>query len=226
MVSKDDHAITSKHQDADNMEIEAVIGILRRLNITDMHAPENYLSGQFSRIEFDQRGLFYHSEEHGVTVIIPENAVKSHSSILIQVSRFWPNFKCADEGYYEPVSPFVYIYTDDELSEFAQVYIPHYVDRDNGSIKNLKVLVKGHKPNCMFEVLQDVEVEVQQTVVCMKMKNFCVLCLADVHDGEQLQRRYQVVSAEKTTDEHSKDVQICILYSITCFRVGKPSHFK
>ncbi len=177
----------------------------------------NYLfaAQQYSTIRFDQKGLFFHSEEHGVTVIIPENAVKGPATIQFTASRLWPNFKCA-KGSYEPVSPFVYICTNDELSEPAQVHIPHYIDGEDK--ENIVLLVKGHKENDMFEVLENSKFHVNQTTACVVMKHFCVLCLAAAREGRPKRRRYQVLSAEKST-QYIKEVQICILYSKTCFKV-------
>ncbi len=104
------------------------------------------------------------------------------------------------------------------MSKPAQVHIPHYIDGDDK--ENIVVLVKGDKENDAFEVRRDVKFEVNETTVCVEMKHFCVLCLAETRCEGSIpkRRRYQVLSAEKTT-EHTKDVQICILYSRTCFQV-------
>ena len=188
------------------------------MNTYHKHDTLLFLTGQYSTIEFDQKGLFYHSEEHGVSVIIPENAVKGPATMQFTASRLWPNFKCANRSY-ETVSPFVYIHTDDELSEPAQVHIPHYIDGDDKA-ENVELLVQGHKKPCVFEVRKDVKVQVNQTTACVEMKHFCVLCLAAARAGRPKRRRYQVLSAEKTT-QHTKEVQICILYSKACFQVKK-----
>ena len=172
-------------------------------------------TGQYRTIAFDQKGLFYHSEDHGVTVIIPENAVKGPATIQFTASRLWPNFKCA-KGSYEPVSPFVYICTKDKLSEPAQVDIPHYIDGDDKD--NIVVLVKGHRKNAAFEVLENSKFQVNQTTACVEMKHFCVFCLAVAREGKPKKRRYHVLCAEKTT-QYTKDVQICILYNPQCFKV-------
>ena len=174
-------------------------------------------TGQYRTIAFDQKGIFYHSEDHGVTVIIPENAVKGPATIQFTASRLWPNFKCA-KGSYEPVSPFVYICTDDELYEPAQVHIPHYIDGDDK--ENIVVLVKGHGENGVFEVPENAKFEVHQTTACVEMKHFCVLCLAAAaRKGIPKIRRYQVLSAVKSS-QHTNEVQICILYSKACFQVN------
>ena len=115
--------------------------------------------------------MFYHSEDQGVTVIIPENAVKGPATIQIGASQLWPNFKCA-KGSYEPVSPFVNICTKDKLSEPAQVHIPHYIDGDDK--ENIVILVKGHRENSAFEVLENSKFQVNQTTACVEMEHFCV----------------------------------------------------
>ena len=130
-------------------------------------------------------------------------------------SRLWTNFKCA-KGSYEPVSRFVYICTKDKLSEPAQVHIPHYIDGDDK--KNIVILVKGHKENDMFEVLENSKFHVNQATTCVEMKHFCVLCLAAAREGKPKKQRYHVLRAEKTT-QYTKDVQICILYNPQCFQV-------
>ena len=170
-------------------------------------------------VSFDEKGEFYHSEKHAVTLIIPEGAVQHPSTLQLASTELLVDFKC-DEGPFEPVSPFLWIHTDAILSKPVKLYMPHYIDNDHENIK-LVLLARSHEENAVFKVQNEVEVELSQTVASVSLSHFCEFCLK-IHakNGNPPIQSLHVLVAEKNhPDGLEKKVHVCILYTRRCQKV-------
>ena len=169
-------------------------------------------------VSFDEKGKFYHSEKHAVTLIIPEGAVQHPSTLQLASTELLVDFKC-EEGSFEPVSPFLWIHTDAILSKPVKLYMPHYIDSDHENTK-LVLLARGHEENAVFKVQNEVEVELSQTVALVSLSHFCVICLNNAKDGNPPMQNIHVLVAEKNhPDGYQKEVHVCILYTRRCHKV-------
>ena len=79
-------------------------------------------------VSVDATGLAYHSSQYGVTLIVPEGAVKAKAIIWIGVNFASNKFKFKD---FVPVSPIVWTYTNCQLPKPAKLYIPHHINVSN-----------------------------------------------------------------------------------------------
>ena len=173
---------------------------------------------EFEKVDFDEGGLVHHSSVHGATIVIPEGAVEGQASVQIGATLLFSNFKC--EGSFNPVSPFIWIHTDSELLKPAKLYIPHYIDTETSSNTKLFLLAKGHEENAVFKVIEDANVELFETVGCVDMRHFCVVCLAAAENGNPPKVRYHALVVEKEDVTRSgKEIHLCLLYTLNCLKV-------
>ncbi len=162
--------------------------------------------------------MCFHSHKYGATIVIPKGAVQGPSTLQLGVSLLLTNFKC--DGSYQPVSPFIWVHTDAVLIKPAKLYIPHYINSNTVGDCKLVLLVKRHEKDAVFKVVADSELELFSTVACVRMKHFCVVCLADAMKNNPPERKYHVVCAEKSfKDGQKKEVHVCVLYTLQCLEV-------
>ena len=79
---------------------------------------------KITKLYFDAKGLKYHLSDHGITVIIPENAVNENATFEIGVYPF-DAYQFPDG--YRLVSPVFWIDTSLPLQLPMEVYVPHFV---------------------------------------------------------------------------------------------------
>ena len=79
-------------------------------------------------IEFDEKGLKYHSTDYGVTIIIPENAVSGKARLRMGVSLVGPF--CLPKNY-RLVSAVFWLDISVHLKKFAELHMPHFVRLQN-----------------------------------------------------------------------------------------------
>ena len=81
-----------------------------------------------SKVKFDVRGLKYHMPDHGITVIIPENAVDVEAQICfgiyhVETSRFPQDRRLVSEVFW--------IETSIHFQKSVELYVPHFVEIKN-----------------------------------------------------------------------------------------------
>ena len=168
------------------------------------------------RVSFDEKGLFHHSQESGITIIIPKGAVKGHASLQLGATELLVDFRCEDE--FEPVSPFVWVHTDAVLLKPVELYMPHYIDVENSKNSQIVLLTRGHEKDAVFRKKTDTKFEIFKSACCVCMSHFCVICLAAAKQGNPPKRRYHVMFVEKATGPN-KEVHLCLLYTLNCLKV-------
>ena len=165
-------------------------------------------------VPFNEEGLSYHLHNHGVTIIIPEGAVRGPATLQIGASLLLTGFKC--EGPYEPISPFVWVHTDPVLTKPAKLYIPHYVMADTTEDRvKIYLLTRGHEENAIFKVNNDLKASISSSLVKITATHFCTLCLGSTCVPK---RKYHIVYGTKEEDR-TVHVDVSIIYSLHCLEV-------
>ena len=88
--------------------------------------PESFRT--FSKVRFDRRGLKYHLSDHGITVIIPENAVDGDALLCIGV-YYVDLFQFPED--HRLVSDVFWIDSNVPLQKHVELHIPHFVKIEN-----------------------------------------------------------------------------------------------
>ena len=148
-----------------------------------------------SQVDFDARGLKYHMSDHGVTVIIPENAVTMKT--LLSIGVYYVNSFQLPKGH-RLVSEVFWIKTSVPLQKNVELYVPHFVkvrdDNDSNKlgffmasdvrIKDVQTLTKVPKNTSSFEP--------ESCYGKLVMEHFCSGCILERIDGNGLPLRYLV----------------------------------
>ena len=151
-----------------------------------------------------------------MTIVIPKDAVKKLSTLQFGVASLIPDFSCEDS--IEPVSPFVWVHTDTELTKPAQLYIPHHVLLENDEDrKSLCLLTRGDNQK-MFKVNKDLSLKINETFAEISGTHFCSTCIAT---KRELNKRYKVVLAKKRLECGVYKCDVCILYCIKDLEVSQ-----
>ena len=171
------------------------------------------------KTSFDENGLFYHSYEYGITIIIPPGAVQQQCILQFGACLILPHVRFNDS--YIPVSPFVWIDIDKELLKPAELYIPHYVDINYG--EELYLLTSDKKSSeieepFIFAVNTKAYTSFSSTLARICTMQFCSLCIATKGENPP-RKRYHLLVAEKELEDGSLHIVICIMYSFYCLQV-------
>ena len=75
-------------------------------------------------VRFDKNGLKYHLSNHGITVIIPENAVDGNA--ILRIGVYYVDLFQFPHGY-KLVSDVFWIDSSIPLQKHVELYIPHFV---------------------------------------------------------------------------------------------------
>ena len=75
-------------------------------------------------VKFDARGLKHHVPDHGITVIIPENAVATEEFLYI---RIYDSGSIQFPASHRLVSEVFWIESSTYLQKNAELYVPHFV---------------------------------------------------------------------------------------------------
>ena len=169
----------------------------------------------------DENGLFYHSYEYGVTIIIPPGAVQQQCTLQFGSCLVLPHFISNDS--FVPVSPFVRIDIDIVLLKPAELYIPHYVDIRSDKHRK-KLFVLSTKDNTsekeIFTVNTEASVSFSPTLATIHTTHFCLTCIATKSKNPP-PKRYHLLFAEKKDEIGGLHVDMCIMYHIKCLEVTK-----
>ena len=88
---------------------DGIVFVVFFLHYSKILTQTNYFVDEIEKISFGENGLFYHSEDHGATIIIPEGAVQGTATLQFGASLLMVNYKSesAESGDFQPVSPFL-----------------------------------------------------------------------------------------------------------------------
>ena len=187
--------------------------------------PESFRT--ISRVNFDARGLKYHMSDHGITVIIPENAVTTET--LLSIGVYYVNSFQLPKGH-RLVSEVFWIKTSAPLQKKAELYVPHFVTvRDENDSKKLAFFMASDVSTKDTQILMEVPANTNsfEPGNCygkLVMDHFCSGCILEEIDGNGLPlcMKYliTVVFPNNSEEERKWRVDIVFSYALnTCFKV-------
>ena len=174
---------------------------------------------EFTELTGDSTGLIYHSSQYGITMIVPEGAMKEKASIRIGVCLLSQNFKFPDD--FVPVSPIVYVHISCQLIKPAEIYVPHHIDVSNMSCPYHQLyLLKANDDSFImdnvfaFKQTNEYKINIQSRLVKIYGTHFCSLCCAvNKLEYDKIPKQYLIIRADKTLNEgHTLLVDFCLLY--------------
>ncbi len=116
-----------------------------------------------------------------------------------------------------PVSPFVWVHTDTELTKPAQLYISHHVLVENDEDKkNMCLLTRGDSQT-VFRVNRNLPLEINETYAKVSGRHFCSACFAT---DSVPKKRYQIILAKRGVKGDVHESVVCVLYSRKCLDVS------
>ena len=150
-----------------------------------------------SKVKFDARGLKYHMPDHGITVIIPENAVDAEAQICIGIYYTEPSQ--LPQGY-RLVSEVFWIETSVCLQKCVELYVPHFVEmRNESDSKKLSFLMASDESYISSGVLDFIEAPTNSCTFepgsCygkVVLDHFCSGCILENVDVDKLPLQYHV----------------------------------
>ena len=145
-------------------------------------------------IEFDERGLKYHSAEHGITIIIPEDAVSGKARLRVGVTLVGP-FHFPDN--YTPVSAVAWINTSVPLQKRAELHMPHFVLlQDEEDTKELSFFLASDQSYGEFEFTEvphyPSSFKPGSSYGTLWVDHFCSGCILKKKDVKQLMHHYYI----------------------------------
>ena len=159
--------------------------------------PNPQLLRTLSKVKFDVRGLKYHMPDHGITVIIPENAVDAEAQICIGIYYTEPSQ--FPQGY-RLVSEVFWIETSVRLQKCVELYVPHFTEiRHENDSKKLSFFMTSDKSDHDMSsgVSEFVEVHTNSCTFepgsCygkVVLDHFCSGCILENVDMDKLPLRY------------------------------------
>ena len=185
--------------------------------------PESFRT--ISDVNFDASGLKYHMSDHGITVIIPENAVTTEA--LLNFGVYIVNSFQIPEGH-RLVSEVFWIKTSVPLQKTAELYLPHFVKvRDevdskklgffmapDVSTEDIQTLMKVPANSCSFEPGSSYG----KLVMC----HFCSGCILERIDRNGLPLQYLITRVFPNDSGESKMWTADIVFSYalkSCLKV-------
>ena len=150
-----------------------------------------------SKVKFDVRGLKYHMPDHGITVIIPENAVDAEAQICIGIYYTEPSQ--LPQGY-RLVSEVFWIETSVRLQKCVELYVPHFAEiRNEHDNKKLSFFMASDESYKSSGVLDFVEVPTNSCTFepgsCygkVVLDHFCSGCILENVNVDKLPLKYHV----------------------------------
>ena len=160
-----------------------------------------------SKVKFDVKGLKYHMPDHGITVIIPENAVDAEAQICIGIYYTEPSQ--LPQGY-RLVSEVFWIETSVCLQKCVELYVPHFVEiRNESDSKKLSFFMASDESYISSGVLDFIESPTNSCTFepgnCygkVVLDHFCSGCILQNEDVDKLPLRY-CITRILPNDSHS-----------------------
>ena len=161
-------------------------------------------SNNFYSFSVDTTGLIHHCSQSGVTLIIPEGAVQESATVWFGACLFSDKFKFGD---YVPVTPVVWVHTEEELIKPAELYLPHHIDINAMEKSWLTHLVASDitfMKNHYFQfILSKDDFEIKTHLFKTTCHHFCSHCIGvDKNAYLKIKKRYFIAIAQK--EENTK----------------------
>ena len=176
-----------------------------------------------SQVNFDASGLKYHMTNHGITVIIPENAVTTET--ILSIGVYYVNtFQLPED--HRLVSEVFWIKTSVLLQRNAELYVPHFVNvRDEKDSNKLGFFMASDVSSDAVQTLTEVPAkncsfEPESNYGKLVMEHFCSGCILEKIDGYGLPLQYFVTKAfPNNSDEIEKwTADLVFSYALTSCR--------
>ena len=166
----------------------------------------------------DATGLIYHSSQYGVTMIIPEGAVKTKAIVSIGVCFVSEKFEFEDD--FVPVSPVVWAYINCQLTKPAELYIPHHIDVSNMEHPNSQLyLLTADDESFLKDKLftfkhnKEIKMTIESMLVKFRPPHFCSNCIAIKGQAyTKIPKRYLIAKMEQRLLDHSLLIDLCFLF--------------
>ena len=147
--------------------------------------------------------------DHGITVIIPENAVTTET--LLNIGVYYVNTFQLPEGH-RLVSEVFWIKTSIPLQRNAELYVPHFVNiRDDNDSNKLGFFISSDVNTEHVQALTEVPAnscsfEPESSYGKLVMNHFCSGCILEKLNGNGLPLQYLItrvfpIDSEKCTRE-------------------------
>ena len=175
------------------------------------------------QVNFDARGLKYHMSDHGITVIIPENAVTTET--ILSIGVYYVNSFQLPKGH-RLVSEVFWIKTSAPLQRNAELYVPHFVNvRDEKDSNKLGFFMASDVSSDAVQTLTEVPAkncsfEPESNYGKLVMEHFCSGCILEKIDGSGLPLRYFVTKAFPNNSDESErwTADLVFSYALTFCR--------
>ena len=162
---------------------------------TPKQNPSVELFRTMSKVKFDARGLKHHMPDHGITVIIPENAIDAEAQICIGIYYTEPSQ--LPQGY-RLVSEVFWIETSVRLQKRVELYAPHFVEiRNENDSKKLSFFMTSDESDTSSGVLDLIEApnnsctfEPGSCYGKVVLDHFCSGCILENVDVDKLPLQY------------------------------------
>ena len=152
--------------------------------------------------------MIYHSTDHGVTIIIPEDAVSGKARLQVGVSLVGP-FRFPEN--YRPVSAVVWININVPLRKRAELHMPHFVLLENEKdTKKLGFFLASDQSfaTCsefvFLECNYPVSFKPGSTYGTLWVDHFCSGCILEEVDVKEAKHLYYIARAfpkDRSQDE-------------------------
>ncbi|XP_019854570.1 PREDICTED: uncharacterized protein LOC109583595 isoform X2 [Amphimedon queenslandica] len=158
--------------------------------------------GNLIQLSVDSKGLVYHCDQYGSTLVIPEGAVQQTATVWFGSCFFSDKFKF---GNYVPVTPIVWVYINQKLHKCAELYVTHDTDiSSEADLCQFTILTADDNSHSgTFEFYQKQNSILQahsgfEQVFKIQCSHFCSNCVA-VHKRQYkaISKRYLIARAEK-----------------------------
>ena len=180
-----------------------------------------------TEVSVDATGLTYHSSQYGLTMIVPEGAIETKSTIWIGISFVSDKFKFEDD--FVPVSPVVWAYTNSQLTKPVELYIPHHIDVSNlKDANNQLYLLTADDESFLrnnvftFKSNQEIKITIESMLAKFCPPHFCSNCIGTKSQAyREVPKRYLIAKAEQRLPDYSLLVDLCFLFEQKiCREVG------
>lgn len=177
--------------------------------------------GGIESVFFNEMKGVYCSNNHGVTVIVPDGAIKSGIKAELKLgATLLAPVKFVENTI--PVSPVVWLCMNVTLQKPVQIQIPHCINvKSESQLDNLHFARAVHSSddNTMMEVMNGGKFCLRASFGSIEVDHFCYFCVVnDCYDGKAPDYHYQAVLFQnRYLHNHIWKLQICVMPALpTC----------
>ena len=185
------------------------------------------------KFKFDKTGLKHHLSDHGITIVIPENACAIDTEGQVSIGVYYNNSFKFPEGY-RLVSDVFWIEISIPLQKHVKICATHFVQvRDEIDSKKLSFFMASDETFHSSGVLKFIEAprctfsfKPGRSYGKLEMNHFCSGCILEKLDHDTLPLRYLVTCVLPTDLQQSVwTADFVVSYALpTCLKVCIFSH--